>query len=69
MVKEILKNNERTFLADLKRVHEVMTYASKTDAYFKITKGELLRKAATSEIRYFITDKIFVQKRNSMVVI
>jgi hypothetical protein len=67
--KKIKENNEPQFLKDLKTVSEVLVYTEKTDEYFKITKGELIRKAERSEVRYYLTDKIFVVKRMSMVVI
>lgn len=67
--KKIKENNEPQFLKDLKSVREVLVYTEKTDEYFKITKGELIKKAERAEVRYYLTDKIFVLKRMSMVVI
>lgn len=67
-IKKIKQNNEPKFLDDLKMVREVMVHCERTRSFFKIRKSELLRIAETNEIRYYITDKIFVAKRKSMVV-
>ena len=54
---------------DLKRVREVMVYAECTNSYYQILKKDLLRDAERKAITYYITDTIFIIKRNVMVVI
>jgi hypothetical protein len=56
------------FRRDLKRVREAMVYCSVSNAYFKITKREALERSKEHKMAYYITDKIFVQKRKSMVI-
>lgn len=67
--KQILKYNSRQFLIDIKRVSEVMIHSDKTMGTFKIRKLDVLKQAEETEIKYYITDKIFVSKRDSMVII
>ena len=68
-IKKIKKNNPQSFLDDLKRVREIMVYAAHTNSYYKILKRELLRDAEEKAITYYITDSIFVRKRDVMVII
>ena len=67
--KLIKKHNPQSFLDDLKRVREVMVYAEYTNSYYQILKKDLLRDAERKAITYYITDTIFIIKRNVMVVI
>ena len=53
----------------MKRVREVMVYAECTNSYYQILKKDLLRDAERKAITYYITDTIFIIKRNVMVVI
>lgn len=68
-IKKIRKHNSQTFLDDLKRVREIMVYAEYTNSYYQILKKDLLHDAETNTIAYYITDKIFITKRNVMVII
>lgn len=68
-VKEIKKYNPQSFLDDLRRVREVMVYAECTNSYYQILKKDLLGDAERKAITYYITDTIFIIKRNVMVVI
>lgn len=68
-VKEIKKHNPQSFLDDLRRVREVMVYAECTNSYYQILKKDLLRDTERKAITYYITDTIFIIKRNVMVVI
>lgn len=67
-VKKIKEWNSQKFLDDLKRVRDILVQPDITQAYFRITKSDLKRMAETCEINYYMTDKIFVVKRNVMVV-
>ena len=67
--KLIKKHNPQSFLDDLKRVREVMVYAEYTNSYYQILKKDLLRDAERKAITYYITDTIFIIKRNVMVAI
>lgn len=68
-IKKMRESNEQRFFDDLKMVYEFMVYCHRTNGFFKIRKSEVLKTAETSEIRYYITDKIFVSRRNVMVII
>ena len=68
-IKKIREHNSQKFLDDLKRVREIMVYTEHTNTYFQILKKDLLRDAETNAITYYITDKIFVSKREVMVII
>lgn len=67
-VKKIKEWNSQEFLDDLKRVRDILVQPDITQAYFRITKRDLKRMAETCEINYYMTDKIFVVKRDVMVV-
>ncbi len=67
-IRKIKQRNKTQFLIDLKSVREVLVYTSQTCEFYKISKRELLKSAQDSCIQYYITDKIFKVKRNSMVI-
>ena len=46
-----------------------MVYVEYTNSYYQILKKDLLRDAERKTITYYITDTIFIIKRNVMVVI
>ena len=68
-IKKIKEHNPQSFLDDLKRVREIMVYTGHINSYYKILKHELLRDAEEKAITYYITDSIFVRKRDVMVII
>ncbi len=68
-IKKIKKYNSQTFLDDLKRVREIMVYTKHTNSFYKILKKDLLHDAENRVIVYYITDEIFIAKRNVMVII
>lgn len=68
-IRKIKKYNPQTFIDDIKRVRGVMVYAENTNSYYSILKKEVLRDAESSPICYYITDKIFLVKRDVMVII
>lgn len=63
-----MKENQQ-FLKDIKMVRECLVYCLQTNKFFKVRKHELLEASKTSIIKYYITDKIFVVKRNSMIIL
>lgn len=66
--KKILENNEPIFLEDLKKVSQIMVFANKSNTYLGVLKKDVTIRAETTEIRYYLTDKIFVVGRLVMVV-
>ena len=68
MLKEIKKYNDKNFIADLKKVRDVLVYAQSSGTMFKVSKKEVMKEAAVGKIDYYISDKIFVVKRNAMVI-
>lgn len=67
-IKKIKQHNPQSFLDDLKRVREVMVYAENTNGYYQIKKKDLLKDAENTPIAYYITNSIFIAKRDVMVV-
>lgn len=67
-IKEIKKHNSEQFLKDIKSVREVMVYVGTTGAHFEIKKRDVMKEAQTKNICYYLTDKIFVVKRNVMII-
>ena len=65
-IKEI---NGIQFLIDLKKVSEVMVYASNTNEFFRIRKMDVKKRAAESKIEYHLTNEIYVVGRMVMVVL
>lgn len=68
-IKKIKQHNPQTFIDDIKRVRGVMVYAENTNSYYSVLKKEVLHNAESSPICYYITDKIFLVKRDIMVII
>ena len=68
-IKKIKQFNDQRFLDDLKRVRDVVVIPSQSDVILHIFKSELKRRAEGDKIVYYITDKIFLVKREVMVVI
>ncbi len=62
------KNNGENFLVDLKKVREVMVYAAGTSDFFEVKKKDVKQMASTRKINYYMTDKIFVVRRPTMVI-
>lgn len=67
--KKIKQYNDQKFLSDLKRVRDVMVLVPKSNVYLHVSKKELMKEAESSKIAYYITDRIFLVKRDSMVII
>lgn len=68
-VKKIKEYNCQKFLDDLKNVRDVLAATGQTQALFKLMKKDVKKMAETCEIKYYITDKVFVVKRDVMVII
>lgn len=62
------KHNGENFLADLKKCRNIMVYAKDTGNYFNVKKMDLKKLATERPIKYYMTEKIFVVKRWTMVV-
>ena len=68
-MKEIRKFNNQKFLDDPKSVRDIMTFSSQSYVYLHVSKRELLAEAKIGKIEYYISNSIFVQKRDVMVII
>jgi hypothetical protein len=68
-IEKIKQFNDQRFLDDLKRVRDVVVIPSVSNVFLHICKRELKRQAETSKIHYYITENIFVVKRNVMVIV
>lgn len=67
-IEKIKEFNKQQFLDDFKRVRDILVVTEWTYAFFRVTKKEVLKMAETCEIKYYITDDIFVVKRDVMVI-
>jgi hypothetical protein len=65
---KIKQSNEPKFLEDIKKVSDVMVYADRTNSFFRTTKREVMKEAETKEVRYYITNKVFANRRDVMVI-
>ena len=68
-IKRISEHNDGKFIEDVSKVINILVYAASTNAFFHITKKEILKEAQHQKINYYITDSIFVVKRDVMVII
>jgi hypothetical protein len=68
-IKRIKQNNPKEFINDLKSVREVMIKATQTGIFLQVRKIDLVSEAENRKINYYMTDEIFVRKRNVMIVI
>lgn len=69
MSKKIREHNPKEFLEDLNRVRDVMVYAHATKEYFKAYKCDIRRTAETQKIHYYLTDKVFKNRRTVIVIL
>jgi hypothetical protein len=67
--KQIKAINGDQFLKDLKSVSDVLVKSHETGALFKVNKKEVLIEAEHNKIKYYITDRVFKVRRNSIVII
>jgi hypothetical protein len=68
-VKKIKELNGPQFVADLKRVRNVMCYTSSSRAFFHLKKSDVKKRATEDKIHYYMTETLFVVKRMVMVII
>ena len=61
--------NRQQFINDMREAKTIMTFASSTGKFFKITKQELYLQAEAAEIRYMMTRKIFKNERLVLVIL
>ncbi len=67
-VKKIKTHNSPAFIVDVKK-YEIMAYVRSTGAFLKVRKSEVLETAEKMKINYYITDKVFRNKRNVIVIL
>lgn len=68
-IKKIKKHNDDSFIKDIKRCRDVLTYLPETACYVSLKKGEIRKEAELCKIRYYISDKIYVVKRDTMIIL
>lgn len=68
-VKKVKENNDPQFVKDFRRVFEIMVWCEKTRCWLWVKKKDVWDNAQKKEIRYYITNEIFVRKRDTMVII
>ena len=67
--KEINEKNGDKFLKDLESVNEVLMYATTSKIFLQVRKFEVKQKAANDKIEYYMTDRIFVNGRITMIIL
>lgn len=67
-IKNILQHNDRAFLEAVKKHGDIMVRSGSYDHY-KVRKAEVLKTAEDTKIKYIITDRIFRNKRDVMVIL
>ncbi len=67
-IKIIKEKNGEQFLLDIKKVRGVLVFANNTLTYIKVAKKEVMKEAEDCKIIYHITDSIYKNKRDVMVV-
>ena len=68
-VKQVLVNNDRQFLVDLKRISECMVISEVSNCYLTVKKSQVLKEANEMEIRYRLTNKIYKVGREVMIIL
>ena len=67
-IKAILQFNDGKFIEDIRKCSEVMTYCAETGEYFYLRKCDVLKTASIKPISYYLTEKIFVITRTTMII-
>jgi hypothetical protein len=68
-VRKIKQRNPASFLTDIRRVSDVMVWAETTQSFIRTTKREVLELAENKTICYYMTNEIFMVKRDVMVIL
>lgn len=63
----VKQHNDQAFIKDLKRVREVMVLCSA--GFLCVKKSEVWQAAKEKKIQYIITNEVFIQKRDTMVLL
>lgn len=66
--KKVREMNGDQFVNDFKRLYSI-GMITKSGDFFHIKKSELWKVAKGEKITYYLTDKIFVSKRTTMVIV
>jgi len=69
MIEGTRKHNPREFLNDLKRVRDVLVYSSTSNIFLKVRKKEVISESKKGTIHYYLSDKVFYNRRLSMIII
>ncbi len=67
--KKIKEFNSAQFIKDIKSVRDILVWSSQSGIFLNTTKRDVLMNAERVTIKYYITDEIFVVKRNVMIII
>lgn len=65
--KEVRKYNSEEFINDFKRIREFVIKSRNRDLY-TVSKAQVWENAKKAEIFYEITDRIYLVKRNVMLL-
>ena len=67
-IKQIKKNNSEKFLEDVKLATSIMVFAPSTGVHLEVKKKDIKKEAQTERINYYMTDAIFVVRRQVMII-
>lgn len=67
--KNIKEHGNAQLLLDLKKVRDVLAYTPASSSYLRVAKKDVLKEAESTKIEYYITDKLFVVKRDVIIII
>lgn len=67
-LKKIRVHNDQKFIDAIHRVHDVMVYAPASNSFLKTSKKEVMKEAETSKIVYKINNRVFVNRRDVMII-
>lgn len=57
------------FLKDIGKHYDILVFAPASNYFFKITKKEAKELAKIRKVKYYITDKVYLLKRNVIVIL
>jgi len=66
-VKKVRKHNTAEFIEDFKRLNSFVVFTK--SGFYEIKKSEIWKAATDGEIFYYLTDKLYVRKRTTMVLL
>lgn len=67
-IKEVRKHNTQQFIDDFRHIYSFGVW-TKWNGFYEIKKKDIWKRAQSDEIVYELTDKIYVSKRTTMIIL